>query len=333
MKPKHPRLLFYSLGHFWVDFSCALLMFSRLSGQRDWTLCILFYNFCAFALQMPIGLLADRRDRAGRTAALGCLLVTLGWLLSPAPPAAAVTAGIGNACFHIGGGVQTLRDGGDRAAPLGVFVSPGAFGIFFGTLLGGRSAFPGWFAAAGLLLFALIFLRLDSRTDLSPAIAPPDRNTLWVLACCFLVVVLRSYLGMILAFPWKTGGWALVIVCGTVLGKAAGGFLGDRLGMLRASVLSLGLSAVLFCLSGFPLAGTAAVLLFNMTMPITLWAAARLLPGRRGFAFGGLTFALFLGFLPVWLGWPVPLTGGAGYAAGAVCSLVILVLGLKRGRL
>ena len=62
------------------------------------------------------------------------------------------------------------------------------------------------------------------------------------------------------------------------------------------------------------LPGLLAVGLINMTMPITLWAAARLLP--PGLAFGTLTFALFLGFLPVWLGWPVLFTGGTGYAAG-----------------
>lgn len=330
---KTARLSVYSAGHFWVDFSCALLMFSQISGTGEWALCALLYNFCAFALQMPIGLLADRLGRQGRLAALGCGLVTAGWAISPVPVAAAVTAGLGNACFHVGGGVAILRDGGDRAAPLGIFVSPGAFGIYLGTLLGRRDGFPGW-AAAGLVLFALALLLPERREGetAAPAEAPsPDRNEVVVLICCFLVVVLRSYLGMVLAFPWKTGGWALALTCALVLGKAAGGFLGDRLGMVRASALSLGLAAVLFCLSGSPWAGTAAVFLFNMTMPITLWAAARLLP--PGFAFGTLTFALFLGFLPVWLGWPALFTGGAGYAAGALCSLALLALGLKRGRL
>ena len=37
-------------------------------------------------------------------------------------------------------------------------------------------------------------------------------------------------------------------------------------------------------------------------MPLTLYGAARLLPGAKGFAFGLLTFALFLGFLPVYAG-------------------------------
>lgn len=339
MKPETLRLGVYSLGHFWVDFSCALLMFSLLSGRGEWALCVLLYNFCAFALQMPIGLLADRMGRTGRTAALGCVLAALGWLFAPVSLLSAVTAGLGNACFHVGGGVQILRDSREKSAALGIFVSPGAFGICFGALPGVQDAVPGWAAAGGLALFALLLALPErrretvSRPDAGSPEPAPGRRALAALGCCFLVVVLRSYLGMVFAFPWKTGGWALGAVCAVVLGKAAGGFFGDRLGMTRAAVLSLGLSAALFCLSASPIAGTAAVFLFNMTMPMTLWAAARLLPGGNGFAFGTLTFALFLGFLPAWLGWPPLFTGGAGYAAGALCSLGLLALGLKWGRL
>lgn len=331
MNGNESRLLAYSLGHFWVDFSCALLMFSRLAGQDQWALSMLLYNFCAFALQMPLGLLAGQLRRVGRMAALGCAFAALGWLIVPLPLAAAVTAGLGNACFHVGGGVQVLHDGGDRAAPLGVFVSPGAFGIYFGTLLAEHRALPGWLAAAGLLLFALVFLGLRTSIPTSPAV--PGPTALWAVVCLFLVVVLRSYLGLVFSFSWKTGLWNLAMICAVVFGKAAGGFLGDRVGMRPAAVLSLGLSAGLFCVSGFPPAGLAAVFLFNMTMPLTLWAAARLLPSQKGFAFGTLTFALFLGFLPVWLDWPVLFQGGIGWAAGAVCSLALLALGLKWGRL
>ena len=334
MKQEHLRLCIYSLGHFWVDFSCALMMFTCLSAHGEWAQCVLLYNFCAFALQMPLGLLADRLDRNGWLAALGCVMAVMGWGLKPLPAAAAV--GLGNACFHVGGGVQVLSDGGDRAAPLGVFVSPGAFGIYLGALLGRGAGFPSRLAVAGLLLFGLCFALLEARRD-RPSGASAEMvlepYAMWALVCCVLVVALRSYLGMVMTFPWKTGGWVLGLSCAVVLGKAAGGLLGDRLGMIKASALSLGLSAVLFFLSALPLAGTAAVFLFNMTMPVTLWAAARLLPGGRGFAFGLLTFALFLGFLPVWLGWPALFRGGVGYAAGAVCSMGLLLLGLRQGRL
>ena len=76
----------------------------------------------------------------------------------------------------------------------------------------------------------------------------------------------------------------------------------DRLGPRRASAGSLGLAAVCYLACALPGPGLLAVFLFNMTMPVTLWAAARTLPGAKGFTFGLLTFALFLGFLPSFLG-------------------------------
>lgn len=58
------RLFIYSAAHFAVDFSCALLLLGRIRpGPGDALLCLLLYNFCAFALQMPVGLLADRLDK------------------------------------------------------------------------------------------------------------------------------------------------------------------------------------------------------------------------------------------------------------------------------
>ena len=336
MNGKYLRLTAYSLGHFTVDFACALLLFARLWGTPAWALCVLLYNFCAFALQMPIGLLADRLDRNSCAAALGCVLVALGWAFSAVPVLAAVTAGVGNGCFHVGGGIDVLNDSSEKAALLGVFVSPGAFGIYLGTALGKAGGVPGWLPAAGLLVFACLFPALDRRCrgGLASGNAPADLSmkstAAGALVCCFWVVVLRSYVGMVLAFPWKTGVWAVIALCAVVFGKAAGGFLGDAVGMQRASAVSLGLAAALFCFSDVPWAGVAAVFLFNMTMPVTLWAAARLLPGGRGFAFGLLTFALFLGFVPVYLGWPA-LQSGPGYAAGALASLALLVLGLRKG--
>ena len=72
-----PLLGIYSLAHLWVDLSCALLLFRTLFGESDWMLCVLLYNFCAFALQMPLGAVADRLNRNGLLAASGCLLVAV----------------------------------------------------------------------------------------------------------------------------------------------------------------------------------------------------------------------------------------------------------------
>lgn len=325
---RKPLLALYSLTHFWVDLSCAFLAYRFLSGSADFLLCLLLYNFCAFALQMPLGLWADGLDRNGAVAAAGCGLTAAAFLV-PIPLAAAVTAGVGNALFHLGGGIDVLNTSGKRAAALGVFVSPGAVGLYVGTFWGGGTAISALLPPVGLLILGGGILLLCKRTmgALRSGNAPVETEPVggsWLpLIPLFLVVVLRSWMGLGQSFPWKAE-WSLSLVAALALGKAAGGFLMDAVGPRRAAGWSLGLAAVLYLLSGDPIPGIFAVFLFNMTMPMTLWAAAKILPGAKGFGFGLLTFALFLGYLPVYLGWPSVFAWPWICAAAAALSLALL---------
>lgn len=128
----------YALTHMAVDLACAFLVYAYVTGEERWYLWLLVYNFCAFAMQMPIGAAADFLDRNGCVAAGGCIGVLAGLGLGAAgyPAWAVVAAGLGNACFHVGGGIDVLNLSGGRAAPLGVFVAPGALGICLGGLMG-----------------------------------------------------------------------------------------------------------------------------------------------------------------------------------------------------
>ena len=308
-----PLLALYSLTHLAVDFTCAFLLFRLAAGAPDWALALLLYNFCAFAMQMPLGAIADRLNRNGVLAAAGCALTALSALL-PVPLPLAIAAGLGNALFHLGGGLDTLNDSTQKATALGIFVSP--------------LALP----PLTLLVLAAAILLLCRRTygSLRSWNAPPELTCAGRSAAIvplFGVVVLRSYMGMQQSFPWKAD-WAFLLTLMLVLGKASGGFLSDRLGPRWASAVSLTAAGLLYFACALPLPGLLAVLLFNMTMPITLWAVARLLPGAKGFAFGLLTFALFLGFLPSYLGWPPLLTSPTAYVAVTAISMGLLGLGL-----
>ena len=128
----------YGLIHMAVDLSCAFLMYAFVVGGEHWYIWLLAYNFCAFALQMPIGAGADRLDRNSLVAAGGCGGVLCGLVLAMAgmPAMASVIAGIGNACFHVGGGIDVMNRSGNRAALLGMFVAPGALGIVLGSSIG-----------------------------------------------------------------------------------------------------------------------------------------------------------------------------------------------------
>ncbi len=336
----HKKLLtVYSVAHMVVDFSCAFLVYRTMLDYPELGLALLLYNFCAFALQMPFGLLADGWNRNGIVAAAGCLLVALAWLPVLPAMAAAVIAGIGNGLFHVGGGLDVLNDSEKQASALGVFVSPGALGLYFGGILGRGMALPTFLPIPVLIAFAGLILLTAHHTYggfaslNAPAELTLPRGGLVSAVLLTLVVALRSYMGFNQSLPWKgEGSWAVIVTVALVLGKAAGGFLSDRLGPRLATVLSLGLAAVFYLLSGDPVCGTIAVLLFNMTMPITLWAAAKLMPGGKGFAFGLLTFGLFLGYLPTAVGWPSILTAPWANALAAVASALILLAGLRGER-
>lgn len=333
----HKRMLaVYSLAHGVVDFSCAFLMYRAVWDAPELALCLLLYNFCAFALQMPFGLLADGWNRNAMVAAAGCALVALACLPLWPPLLLAVMAGVGNGLFHVGGGLDVLNDSEEKASALGIFVSPGALGLYFGGILGGGAVVP--MALPVVLLAAmaaLILLTARCTYDGFPSLDAPvelslPRGGLPSVVLLTAVVALRSYMGFNQTLPWKgEWHWGVIVTVALVLGKAAGGFLCDCVGAKKATLLSLGLAAVCYLFSDDPLCGTAAVFLFNMTMPITLWAAARLMPGGKGFAFGLLTFALFLGYIPSALGWPSVLTTPLANALAALVSLAVLLGGLK----
>lgn len=329
----------YSAAHALVDFSCAFLVYRTMLDAPDLGVCLLLYNFCAFALQMPFGLLADRWNRNALVAGTGCVLVALAYLPLLSPVMACVVAGVGNGLFHVGGGLDVLNGCADRAGALGVFVSPGALGLYLGGILGRGAMVSALVPAAALVLTGAGVVLLARRvqggvaSDNAPACLELPRGGAVLAGLLTAVVVLRSYVGFNQTLPWKGDWhWGLIVTLALVLGKAAGGFLCDAVGARRASLLSLGLSAVCYLFAGNPVLGTLAVFLFNMTMPVTLWAAARLMPGAKGFAFGLLTFALFLGFLPTWLGCPSLLTRPWAMALAAVLSAALLLPGLGRER-
>ena len=384
----------YSVLHMLVDGVCALAMFGRFLSWEDGHLYVLIYNFCAFALQMPIGALLDllcmrTQKAAGEPDAVAgssenmtrvSLVVAVAGVLCTITGAVTHPAvlGLGNALFHIGGGVGTIYEDKEKqwkGRGLGVFVAPGALGLYLGTLLAKNEAVTAWLWGAGILMALLCagmlyrqicdgrqrfgIMRYGGRQErdftgegnvagqdgkrITNSVVQtevgigqelgivgrqlPIQGTVWLVVCCFVVVVLRSYIGIAVAFPWKTTLAAgLLSVVAIVGGKMAGGFCGARYGYLRTAVISLLAAAVCYLFSTVLPMGIAALFLFNMTMPITLYLLICGFPQMPGFAFGCLTFALFLGFLPEYFALP-PLMSGAAFGGMALENTVMPSLG------
>ena len=386
----------YSLMHFLEDGLCAFAMYTVFLHKPDGYLFILIYNFCAFALQMPIGALCDllrekQKDSRGRfrifplssvTAVVGIFVTFFGALTHPA------VLGIGNALFHVGGGLGTIdedRKKGLRGQALGIFVAPGAMGLYLGTVIGkvtpegkfgiGLLAILFAFMIATMILYMGLFLaerkrlaaelmrrkaakEAAARAEVSSDKAMPEERVttasdmaedpetgslrgrpftgLAFLAAllCFLVVVLRSHVGMSIGFSWKQGiGIGVLATAMVVGGKMLGGIFSAHIGRKITVVGSLALAAVFYLFSGNIVCGLLALLFFNMTMPITLQLLVDRFPHLAGFQFGLLTFALFIGFLPTWFRLQNPLPGnltGLLLSLGSLLMLFGAVLLLHR---
>ena len=185
------------------------------------------------------------------------------------------------------------------------------------------------------LLIQLIFCRYSGERNLPKqefSMKPMQGSWSLLMAfCCIFVVVLRSFAGSVMHFPWAKNWFALFLTLAIVLGKAGGGILADRFGIRPTIIGSLTACALLFLgANQFAICGLLAVFLFNMTMPITLSLLGMQFPHAKGMAFGALTFALFVGLIPSYFCNINDFAKPWIYCLLAVLSLVILYAPMLR---
>lgn len=301
--------IIYSIIHFIVDLACCILVTNLVTqkmGQNvNLFIAIILYNFFAFAVQFPIGIIEDKVNKNAICSAIGCLLVAVAFAFSDFGIIACVIAGIGNAMFHVGGGIDVLNISDKKASLSGIFVSTGAMGIFLGakTLSIGFNKF--YIVILALIISALLLVWLynqikDKVKNAEVIIPKLSANEVIAIFCLIITVCIRSYVGLILAFSWKSNfALAFISIFAVVFGKMLGGIIGDRIGFIKISVISLTVSAISFIFAfNNAFIGILAILFFNMTMPITLTALSNILDNNKGMAFGLLTLALFIGSVP-----------------------------------
>lgn len=304
---KKISLIIYTAAHFLVDFSCGYSLYSMYaSGDIDAksaALLFIFYNMLAFATQHLFGAVADKARSNGRIfAAVGTILTAVGATVGGAVPALTVSlVGLGNACFHVGGGIDALTE--DRGfTRAGIFVSSGALGIALGCKFGEKLIFSSAICAFALAFAALAIVSLcrGERTvlpdeDESKAIISAATPAICIL---LFAVIIRSYAGFAAAKPTETFPlFTLAVAAAAFAGKFLGGILADVFGARRIGTLSLLLCVPLYYFgAGSTSLFLIATFFFNVAMPITLVGAARKLRSHEGFVFGLTTVALFIGY-------------------------------------
>lgn len=317
--------------HFAVDgicISCLYLM--SLLADTGWIMTMfVIYNVLAFMTQPLTGHVADTlRNRHWlllssvvllafatlSVAVLSVADVSVPWAFY----AVSVLLGIGNSLFHVWGGKQVAETTANDIRFVGLFVSTGAMGLAVGAV------FCSWALLFCMLLFltvlSAVYVSQSPQTGVRLLADHPcslhrfDRwvgeqsaqgvavGLAWIVVTgLMLVVMLRSLLGEVFAKGIPGGSmWPVFLIVGGVsmMGKMAGGWLARLVGM--ATLLVIVALVVACCLCGLAdvwLGSLVGLFAVNCTMPVTLYLAQAVMPGREGLAFGLLAAALIPGYL------------------------------------
>ena len=309
----------YGIIHAVVDASCVmaafnaeLIYYNRFLNPFTAFYLVIMYDLLAFAGQPLFGFLADKL-RISRSVVIGGISFTaLGIIfLKVEPITAIVLAGLGNALFHVGAGALSLHVHAGRAAPPGIFVGPGVLGLALGTWVGTNGHMVIWpfLAVLGISLVIAVF-SANPELPYRKKLPPLKVNKPFIIMLLLLFsVFIRAFVGFAGCYGIKGAFKApeltvimFFLAFAAFGGKTAGGIISDRMGWIKTSVIALLISAPLIVFGGRnPYLLGSGMLLFQMTMPVTLVAIAALLPGKPGFAFGLPCLALILGAYPAFI--------------------------------
>ena len=201
----------YSVLHCIVDLACAMLITGILtpvvSEPMILWIGVFLYNMFAFAFQLPFGIIADKLNKNSIISALGCAFVILGYVANSIPILACTLAGIGNALFHVGGGIDVLNISDKKAALPGIYVATGALGLYIGmqTTYLGFNKFYLIVLILVLSILALIWLYKQAKTKYFINNEEPNFKEMTsikniIMYSLLFTICMRGYLGLILSF-------------------------------------------------------------------------------------------------------------------------------------
>ena len=303
--------------YFYIHFLTEIICFYCLSKEAGDSVFLwifpLIYDALAFVPQSIIGYFSDKFPKIN-VGIIGIVMMSVaclsfGFNILPGRYLALVLLCLGNAAVHISGAEVTLRASGGKLSHSAIFVAGGSFGVISGRLLA-KTFIPHWVVSI-LILTAIPcvilaeFYRKDAIkagdncrefnyvSDKIPAFA--------VLLLAVVIVAVRGYMGYGIPTSWnKTVIQSVMLYFAMGIGKGLGGVLADFFGVNKVAMLSAALALpFLFFGDNMMYVSLIGVMLFSMTMSITLALIVSVLQDAPGLAFGFTTIGLFLGTAPI----------------------------------
>ena len=245
----------------------STIFFNGLSTDFSFAI-ILFYNLIAFGTQSIFGNIFDKYNNPRLCAIIGCLLTAMSAILWKYSLIATLCAGFGNSFFHVGGGIICLRIGRGKSAIPGMYVAPGAFGLFAGMLIA-KQALCSPYIFAVLLLISIILISLfkeDGQNCITNVKADIVYNKFLLIAVFLLLAIaIRSFIGLSIGLPWKSNLLlAIFLTIAVVCGKFFGGVIADKFGWQKVTVIALIISSPLIAFGiNMPVLYILGIFFFN----------------------------------------------------------------------
>ena len=297
----------YFYIHFVVEVVCFFFL-SRISNSPIIWLIPLVYDAFAFVPQSIIGYISDKCPKIKMGIIGVCLLfigISIFSFLDISKYIPLYIICLGNCFLHISGAENTLRNSDGKLAHSAIFVSGGSFGVISGRLLA-KTIIPSWILLPFILTMIPFILYADTFNDKKSSCTnfnytKPNINYSLIILIAVFVVIIRGYMGYGIPTSWnKTVYQNVLLFVFMGIGKAFGGILSDAFGIRKVAIFSILLSIPFLCFGdSIMIVSLFGVMLFSMTMSITLAILVSVLKKTPGLAFGLTTIGLFLGTLPI----------------------------------
>ncbi len=311
-KELHPTnfsgwLYFYI--HFVTEATCFFMLAKQFGDFAYLWAMPLVYDAIAFVPQALMGYVSDKwpKIKMGLVGILLLLISVIMFWLNPVRGGylAIIILCLGNGLIHVNGAEVTLRSANGKLSPSAIFVAGGSFGVVTGKLLGKAGTSYGLIILLILSAVPFIIRAEKSRVKNNPCLAFKYHNSkvnpALVIFLAVLIVVIRGYMGYGIPTSWNKSTFQTILLFVAMgVGKGLGGVIADAWGVKKTAIYSTTL-ALPFLLFGdnVMLISLIGVLLFSMTMSITLAILVSALPSTPGLAFGLTTIGLFLGTVPI----------------------------------
>lgn len=295
------HVLVLSWMHLLVDGLCAYTIFNRLyitDSQIERILVFVLYNAFAFMLQPFVGLIIDKYKKEKMFLNVSLIVLLVASILPLYWGITVLLLGVSNAFFHVVGGKYTIYVSRDKQTLLGLFVSLGATGLAIGSYVKTHLVLVCF--VISLIVLMVVFSFLSPLQDEEKQMEPPvsKRKAYLVIGLSFAVMI-RAIIGKATLPTFTLTTTSLVLIgLATSIGKIVGGILADQIGIKKTVWITLPLSCIgyLFFRDN-RIVFLISTILFNTTMPITLYLANVNLKSREGLSFGILACTLFPGYL------------------------------------